>query len=793
MDVSQNTGNNGMPASHRYSVTVGQKEFVFETGKLAEQAGGAVSLRVGDTLVFATATMSSAAREGIDFFPLSVDYEERLYAAGRIPGSFMRREGRPSEAAILISRVTDRPLRPLFPKDLRNEVQVIITPLSHDQENHADILSINAASAALMISDVPWNGPIGAVRVGMIDGEFVLNPTITQMEDSTLDLRMAGTAEALIMVEAGATEVDEETMIRALNFGHDSIKHLVELQRRMAGEIGKPKRGYEPAKVDAALVGAVEQRITGEIAQIIANVHERSERQAAVDELRAQLLGEYESALGAEEIPVNLRDVREAFEDVYKREVRRRILEDGVRPDGRDYTTIRPLAAEVGVVPRVHGSGLFKRGQTQVLSICTLGTPRDSQPLDGLYPEDTKRYMHHYNFPPYSTGETWFLRGPKRREIGHGALAETALRPMIPEEDIFPYTIRVVSEVMSSNGSTSMASVCGSTLALMDAGVPITRPVAGIAMGLIKEGDRYAVLTDIQGMEDHLGDMDFKVAGTEQGITALQMDIKITGVSDEIMRQALSQAREARLQILSVMTSVLAEPRAELSPYAPRIETIQINPEKIGAIIGPGGKMIRSIQDKTNTKIDISDDGTVFIASTDGPNADRAREMILALVEEPELGRIYTGRVTRVEAYGAFVELLPGHDGLVPISQLSDHHIEKTEDEVNIGDEIMVMITDIDPQGKVRLSRQAVLEGWTLEEARAADPRIGSGGGSRGGRSGGRGGERGGRSGGGERGGRGGGGGYRGGSDRGERGGGGYRGGGGGGGSYRGGGDRGQD
>ncbi len=793
MDVSQNTGNNGMPASHRYSVTVGQKEFVFEAGKLAEQAGGAVSLRVGDTLVFATATMSSAAREGIDFFPLSVDYEERLYAAGRIPGSFMRREGRPSEAAILISRVTDRPLRPLFPKDLRNEVQVIITPLSHDQENHADILSINAASAALMISDVPWNGPIGAVRVGMIDGEFVLNPTITQMEDSTLDLRMAGTAEALIMVEAGATEVDEETMIRALNFGHDSIKHLVELQRRMAGEIGKPKRGYEPAKVDAALVGAVEQRITGEIAQIIANVHERSERQAAVDELRAQLLGEYESALGAEEIPVNLRDVREAFEDVYKREVRRRILEDGVRPDGRDYTTIRPLAAEVGVVPRVHGSGLFKRGQTQVLSICTLGTPRDSQPLDGLYPEDTKRYMHHYNFPPYSTGETWFLRGPKRREIGHGALAETALRPMIPEEDVFPYTIRVVSEVMSSNGSTSMASVCGSTLALMDAGVPITRPVAGIAMGLIKEGDRYAVLTDIQGMEDHLGDMDFKVAGTEQGITALQMDIKITGVSDEIMRQALSQAREARLQILSVMTSVLAEPRAELSPYAPRIETIQINPEKIGAIIGPGGKMIRSIQDKTNTKIDISDDGTVFIASTDGPNADRARDMILALVEEPELGRIYTGRVTRVEAYGAFVELLPGHDGLVPISQLSDHHIEKTEDEVNIGDEIMVMITDIDPQGKVRLSRQAVLEGWTLEEARAADPRIGSGGGSRGGRSGGRGGERGGRSGGGERGGRGGGGGYRGGSDRGERGSGGYRGGGGGGGSYRGGGDRGQD
>ncbi len=766
MDTSIHQNGTGMPASHRYSVMVGDKEFIFETGKLAEQAGGAVSLRVGDTLVFATATMSSAAREGIDFFPLSVDYEERLYAAGRIPGSFMRREGRPSEAAILISRVTDRPLRPLFPKDLRNEVQVIITPLSHDQENHADILSINAASAALMISDIPWGGPIGAVRVGLIDGEFVLNPTISQMEDSALDLRMAGTDEAVIMVEAGANEVDEETMVRALSFGHEHLKTLVAIQRQMAAEIGKPKRAYEPAKVDAALVSQVQERVAGEVARIVANLQDRAERNAALDELRERVLAEYESTLlESEEVAFSLRDVREALDETYRREVRRRILEDGIRPDGRDYTTIRPLSAEVGVVPRVHGSGLFKRGQTQVLSICTLGTPRDSQPLDGLYPEDTKRFMHHYNFPPYSTGETWFLRGPKRREIGHGALAETALRPMIPDEDVFPYTIRVVSEVMSSNGSTSMASVCGSTLALMDAGVPILRPVAGIAMGLIKEGERYAVLTDIQGMEDHLGDMDFKVAGTERGITALQMDIKIAGVSDDIMRQALAQARDARLQILKVMTDVLPAPREEMSPYAPRIETLQINTEKIGTIIGPGGKTIRSIQDKTNTKIDISEDGTVFIASTDGPSADRARDMILALVEEPELGRIYTGRVTRVEAYGAFVELLPGHDGLVPISQLSDHHIERTEDEVHVGDEIMVMITDIDPAGKIRLSRQAVLEGWTLEEARAADPRIGSGGGSRGGGRGERGG-RGGR-GGGHRSGdrserRGGGGGYRG-------------------------------
>jgi polyribonucleotide nucleotidyltransferase len=756
-----------MPSNHRFVATVGDQEIIIESGKLAEQAGGAVTVRMGDTVVFATATMSPTQREGIDFFPLSVDYEEKLYAAGRIPGSFMRREGRPSEASILIARVTDRPLRPLFPKDLRNEVQVIVTPLSHDQENHADILSIIGASAALHISDVPWGGPIGAVRVGLQDGEFVINPTIPQMDDSALDLRMAGTADAIIMVEAGANEVDEDTMVRALRYGHDAIQDLIRVQNEMRDQIGKPKRTYEPAALDEDLAHEVETRIYDEIASIVANRIERDDRNQAIDDLRERLLAEYETAeVPAGEDPVSLKEVREALNDTLKKEVRRRILEDGVRPDGRDYTTIRPLSAEVDVVPRVHGSGLFKRGQTQVLSICTLGTPRDSQPLDGLYPEDTKRYMHHYNFPPYSTGETWFLRGPKRREIGHGALAETALRPMIPPEDEFPYTIRVVSEVMSSNGSTSMASVCGSTLALMATGVPLIRPVAGIAMGLIKEGDRYAVLTDIQGMEDHLGDMDFKVAGTERGITALQMDIKIKGVSDEIMRQALSQARDARMQILDVILQVIPEPRTEMSPYAPRIETVQIDTEKIGLVIGPGGKTIRSIQDKTNTKIDIAEDGTVFIASVDGPSADRARDLIMALVEEPELGRIYTGRVTRVENYGAFVELLPGQDGMVPVSQLSDHHIERAEDEVSVGDEIMVMITDIDGGGKIRLSRQAVLEGWSLEEARANDSRIGSGGG-RGGSRGGRGSSRGGRGGGRDRrsgGGRG--------SDRGGRGGG---------------------
>ncbi len=755
---------NVIPTVSSFSTRVGTKDITIETGRLAEQAGGAVTVRMGDTVVFGTATMSAIAREGVDFFPLSVDYEEKLYAAGRIPGSFMRREGRPSTASILIARLTDRPLRPLFPKDLRNEVQVILMPLSHDQENHDDILSIIAASAALTISDIPWDGPIGAVRVGMVDGEFVINPSIPEMENSTLDLRMAGTAEAIIMVEAGAHEVDEETMVRALRFGHEQMQPIIALQNEMRAAVGKPKRAYTPAKVDAALAAEVEGKIRDEIKSIVAERTARDERNEAVDALRDRLMAEYEDSAAGEDA-INLADVRDALNDTLKKEVRRRILEDGIRPDGRGYTEIRPLDAQVDVVPRVHGSGLFRRGQTQVLSICTLGTPRDSQQLDGLYPEDTKRYMHHYNFPPYSTGETWMLRGTKRREIGHGALAENALLPMIPPEDSFPYTVRVVSEVMSSNGSTSMASVCGSTLALMAAGVPILRPVAGIAMGLIKEGDRYAVLTDIQGMEDHLGDMDFKVAGTVNGITALQMDIKIAGVSDDIMRQALAQARDARLRILDVMAAAIPAPRPELSPYAPRIDTVKINPEKIGMVIGPGGKTIRGIQEATNTKIDIGEDGTVFIASDNGLDADRARDMIIALVEEPELGRIYTGRVTRVESYGAFVEVLPGKDGLVPLSQLADHYIEHIEDEVAVGDEIMVMITNIDSDGKIRLSRQAVLEGWTLEEARAADTHIGSGG--RGGRGGG---DRGGR-GGGDRGGRGGDRGGRGG-DRGGRGGG---------------------
>ncbi|MFN8562166.1 MAG: polyribonucleotide nucleotidyltransferase [Anaerolineae bacterium] len=549
---------------HRFTTTVGNDEIIIETGKLAEQAGGAVTVQLGQTVVFATATMSKNAREGIDFFPLSVDYEEKLYAAGRIPGSFFRREGRPSEQAILTSRVIDRTLRPLFPENMRNEVQVILTAFSHDQEHQVDMLGIIAASAAIIISNIPWNGPVAGARIGLIDGELVVNPTIPMMENSILDLRVSGTADAINMVECAADEVDEVTMLRALKLAHDSVQPVIQLQNQMREQIGKPKATPITAAVNEALAREVAEKSRQGVRDIILATTDRSGRNEALDELRDTILAGYlpvdDEAVG--EAYANPGEVKEIFANVIAEEVRRRIVDDGVRPDGRGVTEIRPLAAEAGIIPRVHGSGLFKRGQTQVLTIATLGTPRDSQELDTLSPEDNKRYMHHYNFPPFSTGETYPLRGPRRREIGHGALAEAALRAMIPQEDVFPYTVRLVSEVLSSNGSTSMASVCGSTLALMDAGVPIKRPVGGIAMGLIKEGDKVAVLTDIQGLEDHIGDMDFKVAGTVNGITALQMDIKIAGVSDEIMRQALEQAKAARLQVLDVILSALPEPRA---------------------------------------------------------------------------------------------------------------------------------------------------------------------------------------------------------------------------------------
>ena len=735
MSPSYPVGSMGQP--RRYTTTLGEHELIIETGLLAEQAGGAVTIRMGDTMLLATATMSGKPRAGIDFFPLSVDYEERLYAAGRIPGSWFRREGRPAERAILTARVTDRPLRPLFPDDLRNEVQVILTALAVDNEFYIDMLCIIAASAAVTLSDIPWEGPVGAVRIGQIDGQLVVNPTVAQMANSQLDLRVAGTSDAIIMVEAGADEIDEATMSAALKLAHQSIQGTISLQNQMRAELGKPKAAYKGAVVNKALAAQVREKVGAKLAGIVAGNFDRDDRQAELDDLRDVLVAEYSelpTAEGSEAISAG--DVREQFEEAYRAEVRRQIIDDGVRPDGRKLTQIRPLSAMIGLIPRVHGSGLFKRGQTQVLSIVTLGTPRDIQQLDGLDPEPTKRYMHHYNFPPFSTGEASPLRGPKRREIGHGALAETALRYMIPPEEIFPYTIRVVSEVLSSNGSTSMASVCGSTLSLLDAGVPLKRPVAGIAMGLIKEGAKYSILTDIQGMEDHLGDMDFKVAGTERGITALQMDIKIKGISDAIMAEALAQARVARMQILELLQDTIAAPRQALSKYAPRMHALKIDPEKIGLLIGPGGKTIRGLQDRYNVKIDVGEDGTVYISGADGATADQAIEAVSGLVEDAEIGRIYTGRVTRIEPYGAFVEILPGREGMVHISQLSDHRIENINDEVAMGDELMVMVTDIDPGGKVRLSRQAVLEDWTPEEARERDsagrgPRPGGSGGNR--------------------------------------------------------------
>jgi polyribonucleotide nucleotidyltransferase len=757
-----------------------------QTGKFAEQAGGSVTVRVGDTMLFCAATMSHNIRQGIDFFPLSVDYEEKLYAAGRIPGSFMRREGRPSDRSILIGRVIDRTLRPLFPKDMLNEVQIILTSLSHDQENQVDMPGILAASTALMISDIPWNGPVAGVRIGMIDDEFIINPTTQQMELSRLDLRVSGTADAINMVECTAHEIDEPMMLKALKLAQESILPLIQLQHQMRADIGKEKSEFVALAHDEALYDQVRQRALPEIKKIVSEMTARDDRNEAMEEVRETVRTEYETRnaeLTEEEI-ADLKQVKEAINATLKEEVRRRILEDKIRPDGRDFLTIRPLSAEVGVIPRVHGSGLFQRGQTQVLTIATMGTPRDSQLLDGLDDfEDAKRYLHHYNFPPFSTGETSPLRGPKRREIGHGALAENALVPVLPDEATFPYTIRLVSEVMSSNGSTSMASVCGSTLALMDAGVPIKRPVAGIAMGLIKEGDLYAVLTDIQGLEDHLGDMDFKVAGTEQGITALQMDIKISGVTDAIMEQALEQAKQARMQILEVMRGAIAEPRPELNDFAPRMITVKIDVDKIGAVIGPGGKIVRGIQEATGVKIDIAEDGTVYIAGPNGTSVYMAQEKVRSLTESAEIGRVYTGKITRLESYGAFVEFIPGQEGLVHISQLADYRVMNIESEFSVGDEIMVMVTDVDPTGRVRLSRQAVLEGWTAEEARERD-RAGGGG-----RSGGGGGDRRGGSGGGDRRGGGGGGDRRGGGGGGDRrGGDGDRRGGGGGGDRRGGG-----
>ena len=731
------------PDVKRYSTLVGSREIAIETGKLAAQAGGAVTVHLNDSIVFAAATMGGI-RAGIDFFPLTVEYEERMYAGGKIPGSFFRREGRPSTDAILTARLTDRPLRPLFPDGMRNEVQIIMYSLSADAENPLDVLAINAASAAVMISDIPWNGPVGAVRVGRVNGEFIANPTFAEIEASDLDLRIAGTRDAILMVEAGADEIPEDVMVRALEFGHKSIQPLIDLQLQMRAEVGKQKREVTLALPDKALQEKVFARVSGPMNNLLDKPLMKAEFYAGMDALLQDLVCELipssdgkasiSDETDVETIPEfvlpgvpSLEAVKEAFAETEKKVVRDRILSQGKRPDGRTPTEIRPIWCEVGFSPRAHGSGLFTRGETQVLTLATLGTLSEAQELDTLTPVDSKRYMHHYNFPPFSTGEAKMLRGQSRREIGHGALAERALLPVIPAEETFPYALRLVSEVMASNGSSSMASVCGSTLALMDTGVPIKAPVAGVAMGLVMEGDKYVILTDIQGTEDHLGDMDFKVAGTAEGITALQMDIKISGLSTEIMKQALEQARQARLFILGKILEVIPAPRPELKPHAPRITTVKIPSDKIGAIIGPGGKNIRALQEETGTKIDIQEDGTVYIASTNGVGAELARQRIEAITETPQLGRIYTGKVVRIADFGAFVEILPGQDGMVHISQLDSERVEKVEDVVRMGDEITVMVTGIDPMGKIRLSRQAVLENWTVEEAQERDARKSGG------------------------------------------------------------------
>jgi polyribonucleotide nucleotidyltransferase len=705
---------------------LGGRTLSIETGKVAQQANGSVVARYGDTVILATATASVAPREGIDFFPLTVDYEERLYAIGKIPGNWFRREGRPSTEAILAARLTDRPLRPLFPKGFRNDVQVIITILSADQETDPDTLGTIAASAALTISDIPFDGPVSSVRIGYVDGEFVVNPTFAQLESSELDLVVASTRDAVVMVEAGAHQVSEEVILEAIAIAHDTNQGVIKLQDELREAVGKPKREVELKKLDPAIRDAVAAAVADRLDELVAVA--KDERSEFLYQIRQDLVGRFGEQYDA-------KDIYAALDDVMKAAVRRGIIEEKRRPDGRGPSEIRPISSEVGVLPRTHGTGLFTRGQTQVLTIATLGSVGDVQRLDSLTPEDTKRYIHHYNFAPFSVGEVRRIGSPGRREIGHGALAERALEPMIPPVEVFPYTIRLVSDVLSSNGSTSMASVCGSTLALMDAGVPITAPVAGVAMGLVMADDgRFEVLTDIAGLEDAMGDMDFKVAGTEKGITAIQMDIKIKGITPEVMQTALRQAREGRLFILGKMAEAISTPRAELSRYAPRMYRLQIPVDKIGAVIGPGGRMIRSIIEETKATVDIEDDGSVFIGAANEESARKAISMIEGLTKEVEPGQIYTGKVVRILPFGAFVEILPGKDAMVHISELAEHRVNAVEDVVKLGDEIMVVVTEIDERGRINASRRALLqEGEEGEDGAPVAPRSSFGGGRGGG------------------------------------------------------------
>ena len=695
-----------------FSIDLAGRQLTIETSQLAKQANGAVLVRYGDTAVLSTATASKEPKN-VDFFPLTVNYEERLYAVGKIPGGFIKREGRPSEKAILASRLIDRPIRPLFADGFRNEVQVVSIVMSVDQDCSSEMAAMLGSSLALSISDIPFEGPIAGATVGRINGEFVINPTVEQQEQSDMHLVVAGTKDAINMVEAGADQVPEETMLEAIMFGHDEIKRLIAFQEEIVQAVGKEKTAVKLYEVDADLNQSVREMAETDMHSAI-QVHEKHAREDAISVVKKRVIEHYE----AEEADADtLGQVSEILYKIVKEEVRRLITVEKIRPDGRKGDEIRPLASEVGILSRTHGSGLFTRGQTQALSICTLGALGDVQILDGLGVEESKRFMHHYNFPSFSVGETRPMRGPGRREIGHGALGERALEPVLPSEKDFPYTVRLVSEVLESNGSTSQASICGSTLAMMDAGVPLKAPVAGIAMGLVKSGEHYTILTDIQGMEDHLGDMDFKVAGTAKGVTALQMDIKIDGLSREILEEALQQAKVGRMHILNHMLSVIAEPRIELSAYAPKIITMAINPDKIRDVIGPSGKQINKIIEETGVKIDIEQDGTVFISSINQEMNEKAKKIIEDIVREVQVGEIYLGKVKRVEKFGAFVELFSGKDGLVHISELALERVGKVEDVVKIGDEISVKVIEIDKQGRVNLSRKVLLKEEQEKEA----------------------------------------------------------------------------
>ncbi|MGG4110831.1 polyribonucleotide nucleotidyltransferase [Bacillus subtilis] len=689
---------------HVFTIDWAGRTLTVETGQLAKQANGAVMIRYGDTAVLSTATASKEPKP-LDFFPLTVNYEERLYAVGKIPGGFIKREGRPSEKAVLASRLIDRPIRPLFADGFRNEVQVISIVMSVDQNCSSEMAAMFGSSLALSVSDIPFEGPIAGVTVGRIDDQFIINPTVDQLEKSDINLVVAGTKDAINMVEAGADEVPEEIMLEAIMFGHEEIKRLIAFQEEIVAAVGKEKSEIKLFEIDEELNEKVKALAEEDLLKAI-QVHEKHAREDAINEVKNAVVAKFEDE---EHDDDTIKQVKQILSKLVKNEVRRLITEEKVRPDGRGVDQIRPLSSEVGLLPRTHGSGLFTRGQTQALSVCTLGALGDVQILDGLGVEESKRFMHHYNFPQFSVGETGPMRGPGRREIGHGALGERALEPVIPSEKDFPYTVRLVSEVLESNGSTSQASICASTLAMMDAGVPIKAPVAGIAMGLVKSGEHYTVLTDIQGMEDALGDMDFKVAGTEKGVTALQMDIKIEGLSREILEEALQQAKKGRMEILNSMLATLSESRKELSRYAPKILTMTINPDKIRDVIGPSGKQINKIIEETGVKIDIEQDGTIFISSTDESGNQKAKKIIEDLVREVEVGQLYLGKVKRIEKFGAFVEIFSGKDGLVHISELALERVGKVEDVVKIGDEILVKVTEIDKQGRVNLSRKAVL------------------------------------------------------------------------------------